>query len=398
MLKRIEITAFKSLVQVTVELGRVNVFIGANGSGKSNLLEAIAVLGAAAAGRVDHESLLYRGVRMGPPAHFGSGFADMPKTHVVRFLAESRDASYAAELVPAAIRRPSSARWHYQNERLVAGDDVLVDRSTEQSGALDPASGLAALEAVRLGNDPAAKLLETLRAFCIYTPNTPTLRDLVKDLHQEREPVGLLGGRLPEAFREMVDSKDERLGEIVDTCLGLVDWIKGYGRVSGSRTQDITIATGPNTKVRMPAVETTFYDRFMETMLTPAEVNEGLLYLLFIAVVAAHPLAPLVCAIDNMDHGLNPRLARTLMEHVCEWVTEGPEDKQLLLTTQNPLVIDGLPLLDDRIRLFTVDRDNRGHTVIERVVVDEALMEKAREGWTLSRLWVMGHLGGVPNV
>ena len=43
MITKIAIESFKSLEQVEVELGRVNVFIGANGSGKSNLLEAIGV-------------------------------------------------------------------------------------------------------------------------------------------------------------------------------------------------------------------------------------------------------------------------------------------------------------------------------------------------------------------
>ncbi len=55
MLKSFKVESFKSLENVEVELGRVNVFIGANGSGKSNLLEAIGVLGAAANGRVDDE-------------------------------------------------------------------------------------------------------------------------------------------------------------------------------------------------------------------------------------------------------------------------------------------------------------------------------------------------------
>ena len=30
--------------------------------------------------------------------------------------------------------------------------------------------------------------------------------------------------------------------------------------------------------------------------------------------------------------------------------------------------------------------------------VDERLLNKGEEGWSLSRLWVMGHLGGVPDV
>ena len=47
MLNTIKVEAFKSLEKVEINLGRVNVFIGANGSGKSNLLEAIGVLSAA---------------------------------------------------------------------------------------------------------------------------------------------------------------------------------------------------------------------------------------------------------------------------------------------------------------------------------------------------------------
>ena len=48
MIRRLQVRSFKSLADVEVELGVVNVFIGANGSGKSNLLEALGVLSAAA--------------------------------------------------------------------------------------------------------------------------------------------------------------------------------------------------------------------------------------------------------------------------------------------------------------------------------------------------------------
>ena len=44
MFKRLAIKNFKSIIYLTIELGRVNVFIGANGMGKSNVLEAIARL------------------------------------------------------------------------------------------------------------------------------------------------------------------------------------------------------------------------------------------------------------------------------------------------------------------------------------------------------------------
>jgi predicted ATPase len=54
MIKAISVGYFKSIEAVKIELGNLNVFVGANGSGKSNLLEAIGVLSAAADGKVNN--------------------------------------------------------------------------------------------------------------------------------------------------------------------------------------------------------------------------------------------------------------------------------------------------------------------------------------------------------
>jgi hypothetical protein len=72
-------------------------------------------------------------------------------------------------------------------------------------------------------------------------------------------------------------------------------------------------------------------------------------------------------------------------------------DRQVLLTIHNPLVLDGLPLRDDRIRLFAVDRSKRGATVVNRVTITDAIMNSAEKGIPLSQQWVMGHFGGVPS-
>ena len=133
-------------------------------------------------------------------------------------------------------------------------------------------------------------------------------------------------------------------------------------------------------------------------ILSGYDASEGALYALFLAVIAGHDAGPALCAVDNADHGLNPRLARSLMECLCEWYLDAGKPRQILLTTHNPLVLDGLPLQDERVRLFTVSRTSSGRTSIHRVNLDDSLMERAERGWSLSRLWVMGHLGGVPDV
>src|SRR6266851_2222796 len=127
MLRTISVHRFKSLVKLDLELGRINVFIGANGSGKSNLLEAVGVIGAAAFGRVDDESLLRRGVRPGVPKLYKSSFPRRTAEKVphIRFCAENSDASYQVALWNP-MNDPSPA-WKFKSERLRSGSETIAD-------------------------------------------------------------------------------------------------------------------------------------------------------------------------------------------------------------------------------------------------------------------------------
>src|SRR3954470_5198746 len=64
MIRTLSISNFKSVEDLSIGLGRVSVLIGENGSGKSNILEGIALLGAAASGRLENEFLITRGIRV----------------------------------------------------------------------------------------------------------------------------------------------------------------------------------------------------------------------------------------------------------------------------------------------------------------------------------------------
>jgi recombinational DNA repair ATPase RecF len=101
---RITIDGFKSIRSQTISLGRLNVFIGANGSGKTALLEAIGVLGAAAYGRVDDVELMRRGVRPGVPQLFKSAFEGETSGSVA---ASNR----SSQPTPTAVLRVRSPRW-----------------------------------------------------------------------------------------------------------------------------------------------------------------------------------------------------------------------------------------------------------------------------------------------
>lgn len=73
--------------------------------------------------------------------------------------------------------------------------------------------------------------------------------------------------------------------------------------------------------------------------------------------------------------------------------------RQALLTTHNPLVLDGLPLDDDRVRLFRVERQRDGKTEVKRVPVGNLQRLNKQHGPNaVSRLWTEGRIGGLPSV
>jgi len=74
MIKEIRIQNYKSVVDLTLELGKTNVFIGENGCGKTNILEAVAMLSGAINDRLTVQDLVNVGVRVAKPSLTKSAF------------------------------------------------------------------------------------------------------------------------------------------------------------------------------------------------------------------------------------------------------------------------------------------------------------------------------------
>lgn len=389
-IREIHIRGFKSIVDQTLALGRVNCFIGANGVGKSNVLEAMGVLSAAASGRVDDEAIIRRGVRAGLPRLFKTSFAGTQiPPHITLEAHGESDTTFRVSLLNP-LEKPEPA-WSFKTEFLSSRGKEVVSRGVRGGNEnLDPMAGLSALKVVELrAEDPASLLLKVLQGYAIYTPNTPALRGTVPDA-QTRAPVGLAGGGLAEGFEALKRSVEEnRLDEVLE----LIDWVSDV-----SATESAGALLSPAVPRAKQVLK--FTDRFMaasRNTLTAYDASEGALYVLFAAVLCLSPTSPSIFAIDNLDSALNPRLVMRLVARLAEWLRVGDPDRQLLFTAHNPTVLDGLNLDDNDVRLFAVERNSQGHTTVRRIEVSPEL-QKLNEQYPLSRLWAMGNLGAVPNV
>ena len=88
MIDKICIKNFKSIENLEMELGRANVFIGANGSGKSNILEAVAMVASRNGNNVELESMAQHGIRIAMPDLMVNSFygKTSPKSITVKLL------------------------------------------------------------------------------------------------------------------------------------------------------------------------------------------------------------------------------------------------------------------------------------------------------------------------
>lgn len=413
MINEISISGFKSIANATLPLGRVNVFIGSNGSGKSNLLEAVGMLSANASGRVDAESIQRRGIRLSDPLLYLAGF----KKSTIKFsIAAFSQLFFSQYTINGSVPDEDEREYMF----------LSIGSNTFRVGPKDDTA--------------QPKFLDLLSRYRIFAPYTSALRGLEPDRSQA-DPVGLFGGRLAEAVDELLafiqqprpaqnadateDDDPEDPTEKLDELLELIPWASAMRAVPVGEAVLAREVPAPRTVLE-------FVDRHMRAdanRLTAYDANEGAVHVLFALVVALHPRSPKLAAIDNVDEALNPRLARKLMSLLCAWTKDLAPDRQLLLTCHNPSALDGLPLDDEGVRLFAVDRNGLGHTTVRHLDLAgvremkakyEARLEGAiqklkaaygedcaeakdldnlkQSGVSLSRLWVMGHLGGVPNV
>lgn len=414
MIRHFSIKGFKSLQTAELELGAVNVFIGANGSGKSNLLEALGVMGAAAFRSVEPEALRYRGVRPGLPTLYKSAFKSRPGatravSRLISLEAHSESAGYRLSLDNPITE--STRAWGVHSETLRGGSGDLLTRSPRGYNV----HGVIAREkvqreetfarqAVALNPDePAEELLQRLSDYAIFTPTTGVLRGIELDI--AREPLGLGGSGLAGAVHFLINYPER--GDFgayeTDDLWDLIDWANQLAVVPAQQTTLSPAVSAGSFVVR-------FRDSYMKekrNYLSAYDASEGALYVLFLLALSTHPAAPKTFAVDNFDHALHPRLATKLIRLVCEGILD-QGDRQMLLTTHNPLVLDGLDLRNDEVRLFAVERFIQGSraaeqahplgsTIVRRIKPNAEMIRAAEKGLSLSRLWVTGRLGAIPR-
>jgi len=405
-LKYIHIRSFKSIIDQKIDLGQLNVFVGSNGSGKSNFLEAIGMLSAAVSGEISYSKLADRGVRLSSPEVFRSAFSGI--TRRITFLLEGafEEFLYRANVTSVAESLGKNT-WRYHAEKVRRGkqySEKIAGRSNRVAGIqgvnffdkelLKPhRSILGIAESLGALRDNEIGALNSLREFAIYAPSTPILRGVAVD-ESRKSPLGLYGGGLANALLEIQISKDSTALDRMRKFFELLDWFQMF---TVTRPDSSLQSSHVHTGTRVVAFRDQYMPRNFKELYA-YDVSEGALYICFVLILLTHANAPNMFALDNVDKALNPGLITNLVSHINAALSASPE-KQIFMTTHNPATLDAIDLFDNNHRLFIVKRDKQGATVVDRIAPPTSM---TREQWQdkygymkLSEIWLSGALKGV---
>jgi predicted ATPase len=401
VIKSIEIRNYKSIEKIKIDLGRINVFIGENGAGKSNLLEAIALSGAAAAGKLDNEFLTSRGIRVTQPQLMRprfEGCVDSDPITVSLTTDESESVEYEIQndnkqyspwscvfkrngeeehqyiqsKINEFITSSASNRKKFSDsmhEYLTAPHVIPETKKKQSKKTKKPDFISSLLEKFRTNYyEPP----NSLNQFVVYSPENTQLR--LVETESSIEPLGINGEGLIK-FLSFLSFIDDDTIEGINKCLKLLGWFEEFSI---------------NEETPIPTID--IYDRYLgenKKKLDLKSANEGFLFLIFYFSLFSSDWTPNFFAVDNIDASLNPKMCSELVKQLSELAKH--HEKQAILTTHNPAILDGLNLDDDEQRLFVISRNIHGFTRIKRIFKPEGKALK------LSEMFMRGSLGGLPQ-
>jgi predicted ATPase len=399
MIKEVTIENYKSIQSLTLPLGRVTVLIGENGCGKSNILEAIALGSAAAADKLDNEFLAPRGIRVTAPKLMRSAF-DKDSSKQIKIIFKNIDnqnfdfsfeiegedyPSYKIENHILEQQKITAIIKQIENSILEQQQITAIIKQYEKDPLLSQGSLdniiKSVLDTFNEKNKSSKKMLEKegILNFILFALEFSKIQNFKEE--GQILPLGIHGEGLFKYIQNLSQPKFKgKLYEIKEK-LELIDWFEDF---------DIPDNLYPGERILK------IKDRYLDPDLEyfdQKSANEGFLFLLFYFCLFIGEETPKFFAIDNIDSSLNPRLCRRLIEDLVELAKK--HDKQVILTTHNPAVLDGLDLHDEEQKLYVINRKLSGHTRADQVFPPKA--PEGKKPVRLSEAFLRGYIGGLPE-
>jgi predicted ATPase len=355
MLRTINVAGFTSITEASVVLNRLNVLVGANGAGKSNLIRALEMLGRI----MDSELGLFTGVAGGASALRS---VDSPPGAPIRLRVDLSDGGYLAELIPAA------------------GDELVFSKEEFWASGGRPA-GLPArgYRETMLANpdapwwDSARPVTEAIRGCRVYHFHDTSRTAAVKQNAYAADNNALHpdAGNLAAVLRRLRDADRTSYLRIVETIRQVAPFFRDFVLEPELSPERIRL------RWRQVGTETVF----------PADAfSDGTLRFICLATLLGQTDLPGLIVLDEPELGLHP----FAIVQLAEMLRAASRESRVLLATQSVTLMNQFELAD----LIVAERGEQG-SVFARPDPDR-LRDWLAE-YSLGELWEKNLLGGRPR-
>jgi predicted ATPase len=346
MITRLQVRGFKSLLDVDVTLGPLTVFVGANGSGKTSVLEAIRFL---------RDSVRYHELRN--RANASKPLKDSWK--LSRIL--SRQGAERVEVSTSVTSEGSEATILAKLGR--NGLQMLV-----VAGAAQGTTGMQA-------SLPPPWTVKKARGFDFYRLDAEVMaRAAYSDETNPR--LAFDGGNLAAVLDALQGTAREQFDEIERLMKSFVPMLRRL-RVKRAR------AKAPQSLGNAAVVgHQVAFDFEHAPDISAEDASEGTLLLLgLLTIIESRPPGDMTIMLDDLDRALHPKAQRELVGYLHELVRTRP-GLQIIATTHSPYLVEHLAY--EEVRAITQAPDG---TSVVASLADHPQADRWREEMSAGEFW-----------
>ncbi len=371
VLDRISIKGFKSIRSAELEIRPINVLIGANGSGKSNLLEAMAFMQAIRAGNL--QGYVGRAGGADRLLHFGAKTTD-EMAFRARFSNEGI-CEYRLNLTP------TDTDTLYPNSEALVFWDKEIYPDEPRKKVISGKGGEAGVSKASAGRESLAgkhvrRSIDSWRVYHFHDtgPHSPMKKTAALNDNRYLRPDG------------------SNLAAVLYLLREKHEWDYGFIRqtvqLAAPFFDDFALEPqGPNgDTIRLKWKHVGDDDCFDVSAL-----SDGTLRFIALVTLMLQPKEnlPSVILLDEPELGMHPA-ELDLFESMVSYVSKGIAGAQVILATQSARLLDQFETED----VVVADRV-KGAT--EFSCLDAKKLEVWRERYSLGELWEKNDLGGGPT-
>ena len=402
MIEQIAITGFKSFLDVQIELGRMNLFVGTNASGKSNFFDALRVLQGIGNGFTVGEILdgkprsatneTWDGIRGGSNKACFEG-ARSPRAFAITVQGQFRPRRRKIPWEYSITMSPSLGR--VEQERLTVDHLTLYDSTPADKGGIEDPVLEVRYYRGNPGRQPHLKLerarpalpqLETASKVTIqHAAYAAQIAEELADMQRVDPAPDILRGYSQARQVARMGERGENFAALVDTFCAerktkkaYLDWLKELRPAEVDDVDTLKGAVG----------EPLFMLRERERNFPAPVLSDGTLRFAAIAAAFFQPDMPRVMTIEEIENGVHASRSRLLVELIRS--QSAVSGTQVMATTHSPAVLGWLDTSEYANTYFCHRDPSTGeagitplHTLpnFKDIVANQSIAELFADGW-----------------